>query len=96
MEINESQFIGCIVGLAVGDAIGYPAEFRRRAQILKEIGPDGITECIRLKYERFSRPVFKGGAAHPPGTFTVDTQLTTAVAEALLSHGGGVPDSRRP
>lgn len=96
MEINESQFIGCIVGLAVGDAIGYPAEFRRRAQILKEIGPDGITEFIRLKDERFSRPFFMGGADHPPGTFTDDTQLTIAVAEALLSHGSCEPDSLMP
>jgi ADP-ribosylglycohydrolase len=87
MNIHESQFIGCVVGLAVGDAIGYPAEFRRRQQILDEIGPDGITEYIRLKDSRFSRPFFMGGSDHPPGTFTDDTQMTIAVSEALVSHG---------
>jgi len=93
MEITESRFTGCIVGLAVGDALGYPAEFRRRAQILEEIGPDGITDFIRLKDERFSRPFFMGGADHPPGTFTDDTQMTIAVAEALLTHGRSDLDS---
>ncbi len=35
MPAIESQFVGSIVGLAVGDAMGYPAEFRRRAQFLR-------------------------------------------------------------
>jgi hypothetical protein len=30
--MQESQITGCIVGLAVGDALGYPAEFRLRSQ----------------------------------------------------------------
>lgn len=82
--VNESQFIGCIVGLAVGDALGYPAEFRSRAQLLSEIGPEGITEFVALDDRRFSRPEFVG-TEHPPGTFTDDTQMTVALAEALLA-----------
>lgn len=82
--MNESQFIGCIVGLAVGDALGYPAEFRSRAQLLEEIGPDGITDFVALGDWRFSRPEFVG-TEHPPGTFTDDTQMTVALAEALLA-----------
>ena len=53
MSATESQFVGSIVGLAVGDAIGYPAEFRRRDQLLAEIGPEGITDFIALKDSRF-------------------------------------------
>ena len=87
MNLTESRCIGSIVGLAVGDAIGYPAEFRRRAQILAEIGNEGIHDFIALKDPRFSRPFFTG-PDHPPGTFTDDTQMSIAVAESLLSADG--------
>ena len=60
VSASESQFVGSIVGLAVGDALGYPAEFRRRAQLLAEIGPEGITDFIALKDPRFSKPFFCG------------------------------------
>lgn len=86
MSVTESQIVGSIVGLAVGDAIGYRAEFRRRVQLLTEIGPEGITDFIALKDPRFSRP-FIVGPDHPPGTYTDDTQMTIAVAESLLRAG---------
>jgi ADP-ribosylglycohydrolase len=88
MDLNESRCMGSIVGLAVGDAIGYPAEFRRRAQIFAEIGSEGIKDFIALKDSRFSRPFFTC-PDHPPGTFTDDTQMSIAVAESLLSTDGG-------
>ena len=56
--MQESQITGCIVGLAVGDALGYPAEFRLRFQLVEEIGPQGITDFIALKDPRFSKPQF--------------------------------------
>ncbi len=65
MDLNETRSKGSIVGLAVGDAIGYPAEFRRRAQILVEIGAEGIQDFIALKDPRFSRPFFTC-PNHPP------------------------------
>jgi ADP-ribosylglycohydrolase len=61
----EDRYQGCIVGLAVGDALGYPAEFRSRAQILREIGPHGITDFIAQKDRRFTRPMIIG-RDHPP------------------------------
>ena len=85
-EPNEAKCVGSIVGLAVGDAIGYPAEFRRRAQLLTEIGPDGITDFVALKDPRFSGPLF-ASPDHPPGTFTDDTQMSIAVGESLLAAG---------
>ena len=88
MDLNELRCMGSIVGLAVGDAIGYPAEFRRRAQILAEIGSEGIKDFIALKDSRFSRPYFTC-PDHPPGTFTDDTQMSIAVAATLLSTHGG-------
>lgn len=83
---TEASIRGSIVGLAVGDALGYPAEFRKREQLLAKIGPEGITDFIALDDPRFSRPHFVGGGP-PPGTFTDDTQMSIAVAEALLDAG---------
>lgn len=79
---------GCIVGLAVGDALGYPHEFRRVAQVQAELGPDGITDFVALQDPRFSRP-FIIGKLHPPGTFTDDTQMSLALAEALIEAPTG-------
>ena len=82
--MQESQFLGCIVGLAIGDVLGFPAEFRLRSQLLQEIGPQGITDFVALKDPCFSRPQFIC-PDHPPGTYTDDTQMTIAVAEAMLA-----------
>lgn len=77
---------GGIVGLAIGDALGYPHEFRSVEQVRREIGPDGITDFIRMMDPRFTRP-FIVGQDHPPGTFTDDTQMSLCVAEALIAGG---------
>lgn len=78
--------MGCIVGLAVGDALGYPAEFRTRADVQQALGPAGIQDFVSQKDERFSRPIILG-PKHPPGTFTDDTQMSLAVLEGLLEAG---------
>jgi len=88
---RDDSIIGSIVGLAVGDAFGYPHEFRSVAQVRREIGPAGITSYLRLKDPRFSRP-FIVGTDHPPGTFTDDTQMSIA-AEALIAHGDSARDT---
>jgi len=67
---------GCILGLAVGDALGYPTEFMTLPAILDRYGPKGIKG-------------FEKSKKHPPGTFTDDTQMTIAVAEALIEAGHG-------
>jgi ADP-ribosylglycohydrolase len=84
--MHRSRIKGSIVGLAVGDALGYPAEFRTRSQLQREIGLEGITDFLRLKDPRFTRP-FITGPDHPPGTFTDDTQMSLCVAEGLLAAG---------
>ena len=88
MEPTRDQFEGCILGLAIGDALGYPAEFRSREQILREIGREGITDFIGRQDERFSRP-FIAGVELPAGTYTDDTQMSLALAEGLLELGAG-------
>lgn len=87
--MKREQVVGSIVGLAVGDALGHPTEFRSRAQILEAFGPGGVTDFVGIKDERWagSRP-YIAGRGHPPGTFTDDTQMTIALAEGLLEAGG--------
>ena len=70
--VRKEQFTGALLGLAVGDALGYPTEFIDREQILRKYGPDGLTD-------------FAACGGHPPGTYTDDTQMSLAVAEGLLA-----------
>ncbi len=42
-EIHLDAVRGCILGGAVGDALGYPVEFLREAQIFHQYGRNGIT-----------------------------------------------------
>lgn len=78
---------GCILGLAAGDALGFPAEFRTRRQILDSFGPAGLTGMVALHDPRWPEQPIITGARHPPGTFTDDTQMSVALAEGLLEAG---------
>jgi ADP-ribosylglycohydrolase len=64
------KFLGCLLGGAVGDALGAPVEFISRADILRRFGPDGITGYA---------PAYGG-----LGTITDDTQMTLFTAEGLI------------
>ena len=68
------RFQGCIVGLAVGDALGWPTEFIHDLSIIRNsYGPDGLTDLV--------------AGRHPAGTYTDDTQMSIAIAEALVRAG---------
>jgi ADP-ribosylglycohydrolase len=76
----RDRFRGCLVGLAVGDALGHPTEFISSVSRIKaKYGERGIVD-----YDR--------AGPHPPGTFTDDTQMTIAVARALALKGHGSLD----
>ena len=64
-----NKFKGCLVGGAVGDALGYPVEFMSAASIFHKYGKNGITE-----YE------LRHGAAE----ISDDTQMTLFTATGLL------------
>jgi len=71
---TTSRYRGCLLGGAVGDALGAPVEFMSRQEILGAFGPDGITEFA---------PAYGG-----IGTITDDTQMTLFTASGLI--GGWV------
>ena len=69
-----SRFEGCLVGGAIGDALGYPVEFMSYASICSTFGPDGI-QAYWLEET--------GGIA----LFSDDTQMTLFTAAGLLNAG---------
>jgi ADP-ribosylglycohydrolase len=85
----DSAFRGAMLGLAAGDAFAYPCEFRSRGAILGAFGPDGVTEMVALHDPRWPEWPMIVGARHPAGTYTDDTQMSIAVAHALLDSASG-------
>jgi ADP-ribosylglycohydrolase len=69
-QIIKQRFIGCMLGGAVGDALGAPVEFMSRAEILHRFGLNGIADYA---------PAYGG-----IGRITDDTQMTLFTAEGLL------------
>jgi len=66
----QGRFLGCLLGGAVGDALGAPVEFMKREEILHRFGPKGITQYA---------PAYGGF-----GTITDATQMTLFTAEGLI------------
>ncbi|WP_172202776.1 ADP-ribosylglycohydrolase family protein [Niveibacterium sp. COAC-50] len=66
----RERYQGCLLGGAVGDALGAPIEFMHRAEILRRFGPEGLTEMVPA-YGRV-------------GAITDDTQMTLFTAEGVL------------
>jgi ADP-ribosyl-[dinitrogen reductase] hydrolase len=69
------RFRGCLLGLAVGDALGGPLELMS-------------AEEIRAKYGGQVREMVGGGWLHlAPGEYTDDTQLMLCVGESIAARG---------
>lgn len=68
----EDRFAGCLLGLAVGDALG--AHFEGRS-------PEGIAQKYRRPQDLIDRPPY--GELW----YTDDTQMMIGVCETLIAHG---------
>lgn len=68
---SQEQYEGCLLGLALGDALGAPVEFLELTEIRREYGPDGITGLERWREFR-------------AGCFTDDTQMSLATARGCI------------
>jgi len=66
----NTYFRGCLIGGAIGDALGWPVEFMQLKEIKKNFGDQGITNLM----------VAKNGYAE----ITDDTQMTIFTVEGLL------------
>lgn len=64
------NFQGCLIGGAIGDALGWPIEFMKLNEIKRRFGETGLTHLI----------LYEDGKAQ----ITDDTQMTMFTAEGLL------------
>lgn len=71
----RDRFVGCLLGGAIGDALGAGIEFDTLAAIRAAHGPNGVTGYVRAY----------GGL----GRITDDTQMTLFTAEGLLCAATG-------
>ncbi len=69
-EQIKEKFRGCLLGGAIGDALGAPVEFMRRNDILRQFGSQGVTEFVPA-YGKL-------------GVVTDDTQMMAFTAEGLM------------
>lgn len=72
---------GCLLGGAIGDALGAPVEFLSLAEIQRKFGPSGVTVFVDRNEQGLAE-------------FTDDTQMTLFTAEGLLiarQRGGYAP-----
>ena len=66
---TEDSFRGCLIGGAVGDALGYAVEFMQASDIFRKYGEGGITD-----YDLH----------HGTAQISDDTQMTLFTATGLL------------
>lgn len=71
---TPASLSGCLFGLALGDALGAAVEFLRIDEIFDEYGDNGITELDDWR-------------GFPPGSYTDDTQMSLATAQACIEAG---------
>ena len=76
---TRDRVAGCLLGVAIGDALGMPVETYDADRISRDFGR--ITDYRPAK----GHPWYDGS---PVGTTTDDWQLTRAVAEGILDGGG--------
>jgi ADP-ribosylglycohydrolase len=71
---RQAMALGCVLGGAIGDAMGHPTEFLSMAEIKRRYGPAGVTG-FELYWDR-------GGARFAP--YTDDTQMAEIVLRSLV------------
>mmetsp|Transcript_17509 Transcript_17509/g.27988 ORF Transcript_17509/g.27988 Transcript_17509/m.27988 type:complete len:438 (-) Transcript_17509:152-1465(-) len=93
----QSRFFGCLVGAAIGDALGAPVEGLSQAAIREDplFAEEGVRVMISQKDMKSWKDIAKSmactvdelGATRPSGSYTDDTCLMIATARALISSG---------
>ena len=70
LKPDQDRYLGCLLGGAVGDALGAPVEFMSSAEIARQFGPVGIQDYA-LAFGKV-------------GAITDDTQMTLFTAEGVV------------
>lgn len=81
MKISlEDRFLGCMYGLAIGDALGYPVEFMSKEYVEKILGPNGVTGFSSLR-----NPLIASNIQQQIGSYSDDTQMAIATARGIIN-----------
>lgn len=67
---KRGRFVGCLLGGAVGDALGHPVENDTVEAIRQKFGPKGLTDFV--------------DAQRPGGSISDDTQMTLFTLDGLI------------
>ena len=73
--MTTSRVRGCLLGGAIGDALGAPVEFLSLAEILHRFGEGGVRDFVEVAY----------GADRGVGLVTDDTQMTLFTLEGVIN-----------
>ncbi|MEE8430027.1 MAG: ADP-ribosylglycohydrolase family protein [Candidatus Desulfatibia sp.] len=76
------KYTGCLLGVAIGDALGAPVEGMTLEEIKRKYGADGITD-----FDSYRGP--EAGFYFEAGFYTDDTQMTVATARGILDAAQG-------
>lgn len=75
---NEDRFLGALLGLAIGDALGMPVEGWSRGRIAAAFG----------RIESYLPRTLPGGDQVQAGEFTDETEIALCVVESLTTNHG--------
>lgn len=75
MTTRKDSLFGCLLGGALGDALGAPIEFMKLSSIREEYGSGGVVDLTEVLTERNGKRI---------ALITDDTQMTLFTAEGFL------------
>jgi ADP-ribosyl-[dinitrogen reductase] hydrolase len=79
-DATENQFLGALLGMAIGDALGAPVSGMDRTAIAARFGTID-------RYHGLAEP---GSEAIHPGEFTDETELTLCIVESMTANRGNL------
>src|SRR5215213_2492263 len=79
-DATENQFLGALLGMAIGDALGAPVSGLDRAEIARRYGT----------VDRFHGNAQPDGEEIHPGEFTDETELALCIVESMTANRGNL------
>ena len=77
---TENQFLGALLGMAIGDALGAPVSGLSRAEIIARFGV----------IDRYRDSALPDATETAPGAFTDETEIALCIAESMTTSGGAL------
>jgi ADP-ribosyl-[dinitrogen reductase] hydrolase len=81
-DATENQFLGALLGMAIGDALGAPVSGMARAEIAARFG----------SIDRFHGKAQPDSEEIHPGEFTDETELALCIVESMTANRGTLDD----